>query len=166
MTTTHPNDLQARLQELTDRTLSPAARYGHVGVLLAASGMAALVSALLLTESGLPPRTMLAFGGLLVVAACWIAYSSWVLSRRRPMLQRHRVVAGTMATVFSGVFTAVAAGAGLVTGSMLAWTAALMGGGMLVGAALLLTHARRRHAALVARRDALLQEQAGAKRSE
>lgn len=166
MTTTHANDLHARLQELTDRSLSHAARYGHVGVLLAASGIAVLVAALLLTEPGLPPRTMLAFGGLLVVAACWIGYSGWVLSRRRPLFQRHRVVAGTMATVFSGAFTLAATGAALVTGSTLAWTAALMGAGMLVFAALLLARARRRHDALVARRDELLRERAGTERSE
>lgn len=161
MTTTHPNDLHARLQELTDRSLSPAARYGHVGLLLAATGMAILVTALLLTEPGLPPRTVLAFAALLGVAACWMGYSGWVLSRRRPLFQRHRVVAGTMATVFSGSFTLVTAGAALVTGSALAWTAALMGAGMLVGAALLLTHARRRNAALVARRDALMAQVRG-----
>ena len=161
MTTTHATDLHARLQELTDRSLAPAARYGHVVVLLAASAMAVLVTALLFTEPGLPLRTMLAFGGLLVVAACWIAYSGWVLSRRRPLFQRHRVVAGTMATVFSGAFTLAAVGGGLITGSALAWTAALMGAGMLLGAVLLLVHARRRHAALVARRDALLRQQAG-----
>ena len=152
----NPSELRAKLRDLTDRTLSPAARYAHVALLLAAAGMAALMLALLLTEPGLPVRTVLAFGALLLIASGWIAYAGWVLSNRRPMLQRHRVVAGGMATGFSGSFVLVAAVAGMVTGAAAAWAAAALGGLMLVVAVLLLVRARKRTLELESRRDALL----------
>lgn len=156
--TQNHDDLRSELRKLTDRTLAPAARYSHIGLLLVASGMATLVAALLLTETGLPARTQLAFSALLALAVCWIAYSSWVLSRRRPMLQRHRVVAGALATVFSGAFTLASAGAALLTGSSMAWSAALLGASLLIVAVALLVQARRRYAALVERRDELLRQ--------
>ncbi|MGB0514103.1 MAG: hypothetical protein ACPGJE_04585 [Wenzhouxiangellaceae bacterium] len=152
----NPSDVHAMLHELTDRSLSPVARYGHVVLLLAAAGMAALILALLLTEPALPARTQLAFGALLLIAGGWIAYAGWVLSNRRPMFQRHRVVAGWMAIAFSGGFALISALAGMFTGATAAWAASAFGSLMLAVAVLLLRRARKRAFELEARRAALL----------
>ena len=149
------DELQARLRALTDSSLSPAGRYAHIALLLAAAAVGALVLALLLTEPALPARTQIAFGAMLLIASSWIGYSAWVLTHRRPLLLRHRVVAGGLATAFSGAFAAVTAVAALATGAPAARAAAAMGVLMLVTAVALLLRARHKRAELEARRDAL-----------
>lgn len=151
-------NLQARLRALTDRSLSPLGRYAHVALLLAAAGMGAVVLALLLTEPDLPLRTRLAFGALLVVAASWVGYAGWVLTHRRPLFQGHRVIAGGLATAFSGAFAAVAAAVALTTGAPAAVAASGIGCLMLVAALVLLQRARAQRRTLQARRDALQAE--------
>lgn len=154
-TTSNTQELHRQLRELTERTLSPAGRYAHVLLLLAAIAMGIVVLALLLTEPSLPLRTQAAFGAMVVIAACWVGYSLWVLFHRRPLLHAHRVVAGTLATVFSGVFASVTLIAAVVTGAAAAWLAGGLGVVMLVIALGLLVHARRRRLVLLARRDEL-----------
>ncbi len=111
--------LEAQLLHLNSRTLSTRARYGHVALLLAASAMGVLLAALLATEPAMPGRTRAAMAVMLAVAACWCGYACWVLAARRPLLARHRVVAGGMAVAFTGLF--------VLATSALAWTTRLPG---------------------------------------
>lgn len=154
-TTTDRQELHRQLRELTSKALSPAGRYAHLLLMLAAACMGVLVLALLLTEPALPLRTQVAFGTMLAVAASWVAYSAWVLRRRRPLLQAHRVVAGYMATAFSALFAVATLTAAAMTGSQAAALAGAIGVVMSAVAAGLLVSAHRRHGALLARRDAL-----------
>jgi hypothetical protein len=149
------NDLHRQLQDLTEKTLSPVGRYGHVLLLLAAAGMGVLVLALLITEPALPLRTQAAFGAMLAIAACWVGYSTWALLRRRPLMHAHRVVAGAMATAFTGLFTAVALTTGALTAAPAAWWAGGMGAVMLIVALSLLLLALRTRSALLTRREEL-----------
>lgn len=150
-----PIDRHAPLRELTDRTLSPLGRYGHVLLLLGASAMAALLLALLLTEPSLPARTRWAFAALLLVAASWIAYAVWVLLQRRPLMHGHRVIAAYLACTFSGAFAIVAGIAAWMTGAAAAWAASGSGLAMLAVSVALLVRARERRRALLARLDTL-----------
>lgn len=159
--TSNPDDLHRQLRELTERTLSPAARYAHVLLLLAAAAVGIVVAALLLTEPALPLRTRAAFGVMVLIAGSWVAYSCWVLLRRRPLLQAHRVVAGYLASGFSGLFTFVVLAAAIVTGAAAAWLAGGLGMVMLGAALMLLARARRNRRALRARRDELARALAG-----
>ncbi len=63
--------------------------------------MTVVVSALLVTEPSLPLRASIALGVLAVIGASWVAFALWVLTHRRILLGRHRVVAGRMAVGFS-----------------------------------------------------------------
>jgi hypothetical protein len=153
-TARHPDDLHRQLDELTERSLSPTGRYAHVLLMVAAAGMGVLVAALLLTEPALPFRTQVAFGVLVAIAACWVAYSAWALLRR-PLMHAHRVVAGTLATAFSGLFAVATLTAAAMTRSNAAWLAGALGLVMLVIAVALLLRAHRQRAALLARRDEL-----------
>ena len=160
--TSNPTELHRQLRELTERTLSPAGRYAHVLLLLAAAAIGIVVAALLLTEPALPLRTQAAFGVMVLIAGAWVAYSSWVLLHSRPLLQAHRVVAAYLATGFSGLFACVALAAVIVTGAAPAWFAAALGTLMLVAAVVLLVRARRNRNALQARRDELMRALGGA----
>lgn len=148
--------LRAELRELTDRTLSPRARYGHLVLLLGASAMGVLVLSLLMTEPALPLRTQAAFGAMMIIALGWVAYAAWVLSRRRPLFQRHRVVAASMGTGFSAVFAAVTAAAAWLTGSAAAAMASALGAVFVGVGVVLFVRARGRRNALLERRDALM----------
>lgn len=147
--------LQQELQHLTTRALSPAARYGHVALLLASALMCVVLASLLATETALPGRTRLAFGVLLAIGASWVVYALWVLRNRRSLLADQRIVAGRMAVVFSGVFVAGALLLGATTGRTLFPVAAAFGGSLLVLACLALQQAHRRADALRARRSEL-----------
>lgn len=160
-TTSNTQDLHSQLRELTERTLSPAGRYAHVLLLLAAIAMGIVVLALLLTEATLPLRTQAAFGAMVMIAACWVGYSLWALFHRRPLLHAHRVVAGTLASTFSGLFAVVTLITAVITGAVAAWLAGGMGVLMLGVALALLVRARRQRQALQDRRDALQRALAG-----
>lgn len=133
--------LEAHLRALTARTLSPAARYAHVAVLLLALIMCALIGALLATEPALPGRAQAAFGAMLLIGASWVCYSAWVLGSRKRLLANQRVVAGCMAVGFSGTFFACSAIAALISGSTLALTATATGGTLLACALAVLVSA-------------------------
>jgi hypothetical protein len=47
---------------------------GYVGLLLGASTMTAIVTALLLTERSLPPRASIAFGVMAVMGLSWVVW--------------------------------------------------------------------------------------------
>ena len=80
-------------------------------------------------------------------------YACWVLLRRRPLLQVHRVVAGYLACGFSGLFAVVALVTAIATGASAAWLAGSQGGLMFIIAVMLLVHARHKRDELRARRD-------------
>lgn len=139
------------VKRLADTQLSPGSRIAHGALLAAALAMTVVVVSLGLTEPDLPLRASLAFAGMAAIGAGWTGYAIWVLTQRRVLYARQRVVAGWLAVTFTSIFTigafalgiAAAQPAGLVAGAL---------GLLLGGAALqLLSRARRRLAALTAR---------------
>lgn len=152
---TVPHSLESELQRLTARALSPSARYGHVALLLAASMMSALLTALLATEPALPGRTQLSLSVMLGIGVSWVVYAVWVLRHRRPLMARHRVVAGRMAVIFTALFFAGAAGMAAATGDAVFQALAIIGAGMLAMALIVLDQAHQRVAELRAQLQAL-----------
>lgn len=150
-----PLSLDAELQHLTARLLSPRSRYGHVALLLAALMMCVLLGALLATEPALPGRTQVAFAVMLGIGASWVAYAIWVLRHRAPLLGQHRIVAGRMAVIFTALFLAGGVGTAAATGGAAFQAAAVIGAGMLVVAASVLVQAHRLVARLQAQRQEL-----------
>jgi protein-S-isoprenylcysteine O-methyltransferase Ste14 len=110
-----------------------------------------------LIEPALPPRTLAAFGAMLVIAASWVGYSAWALYRR-PLMHAHRVVAGILATAFSGLFAVATLTAAAMTGSNAVLLAGGLGVVMLAVALGLLVRSHRHRRALLARRDELQRE--------
>jgi len=164
MTTTHTpspgpaSTSAASAQRLADAELTLPSRLGHVTLLLAALMMTIVVASLWVTEPALPPRTRIAFAGMIVVGLAWITFALWVLTRRRVLLARHRVVAGRMAVIFTSVFVAGALAVGYTAGGAAPFAAAVTGVAMLAGAVVLLIRAQRTVARLSARREALERE--------
>lgn len=152
---TPPSALVDDLRRITASELSRPARIGYVGLALAASMMTAIVTALLLTEPSLPFRASIALGVLAVIGASWVGFALWVLTHRRILLGRHRVVAGRMAVGFSAVFCIGALAVGYATSSTSAFAAAGMGVFMIVIATVVLVRAKRRVEQLSKRRDEL-----------
>ena len=146
------------LRRLTAAELSATARTGYVGLLLAAATMTVVVSALLVTEPALPLRASIALGVLAAIGLSWVSFAVWVLSNRRILFGRHRVVAGRMAVGFSVVFCVGALAVGYATSSRSAFAAAAMGAPMIVIATGMLAQARRRVEQLSKRRDELEQQ--------
>ena len=155
--TTHTDHtaLEARLHTLTSRALSPTARYGHVALLLLATLMCTLLAALIATEPALPARTQASFVVMLAIGGAWMAYASWVLVHRRPLMAGHRVVAGWMAVAFCGGFLVAACFALLLTGSATALAAAASGFILLAAAIAALTVAGRHRRSMCEQRDVL-----------
>ncbi len=158
---TPPPALPEELRRLMRLELSPGARAGYVALLLASASMTAVVSALVITERGLPTRTWLALMVLAAVGVGWVSFASWVLTNRRILFGRQRVVASRMAVLFTGIFTAGALIIGVMTGQAAAFTAAGLGSGMLGATAVLLVRAQRRFAELSNRRATLERQLAG-----
>jgi membrane associated rhomboid family serine protease len=155
---TPPSTLADELRQLTAVELSLPSRLRYVGLLLAASTMTAIVTALLLTEPALPTRTSIALGILAGIGGCWMAFAFWVLARKRILLGSHRVVAGRMAVAFTSVFFIGAVSIALTTSSASAWAASVMGAFMLAAAVAMLMRARREVTRLMKRRDELQQQ--------
>jgi hypothetical protein len=154
----HPVPPPAVLQELRELTaseLSLPSRLRYVCLLLIASTMTAIVTALLLTETALPARTSIALAVLAVIGASWVIFAAWVLTRKRVLFNSHRIVAGRLAVIFCSVFTIGALSLGLAMSNAGAFAAAAMGTAMLAAAIVLLLRARRRFASLSKRRAEL-----------
>jgi hypothetical protein len=152
------------LERLARTELSSSARLRYVGLGLVSSAMTIVVMSLWLTEPALPTRTAVAFAVLAAIGIGWVAFSVWVLSVRRVMLARQRLVAGRLAVLFAAAFAGgclvlVAAGATPAAGP-----AALMGLGLLGVALVVWRRARNAHARLLARKDALEREVGGGAR--
>ncbi|KWS06172.1 hypothetical protein AZ78_3726 [Lysobacter capsici AZ78] len=155
ITQSSPRSLDAELRHLTTQALSTRSRYGHVALLLAALMMSVLLGALLATEPALPDRTQVALAVMLGIGASWVAYATWVLRHRRPLLANHRVVAGWMAVIFTALFFAGASAMALTVGDPVFQAAAAMGAAMLAVAVAVLIRAYRNVARLQARRREL-----------
>jgi len=154
----HPVPPAAVLQELRELTateLSLPSRLRYLCLLLAAATMTAIVTALLLTEAALPVRTSIALEALAVIGVSWVIFAAWVLTRKRVLLNSHRIVAGRLAVTFCSVFTIGAVALGFAMSSAAAFAAAAMGIAMLAVAIVLLVRARRRFASLSKRRAEL-----------
>jgi len=150
-----PSAVAGELRELTALELSRPSRLRHLVLLLAASAMSAIVTALLLTERSLPVRTAIALGVLAIIGVSWMAFAAWVLTRKRVILGRDRLVAGRLAVTFSGVFVIGALAVGFITSTTPPFAAAALGTVMLAVAIAMLTRARRLVARLTKRRDEL-----------
>ncbi|HET9473827.1 MAG TPA: hypothetical protein VFO82_08035 [Steroidobacteraceae bacterium] len=135
--------------------LSIRARIGYVALLLVAAAMTAVVLSLWLTEPALPARTQAAFGVISLIGCAWVGFALWALTARRPLFARDAVIAGTLAVVFTSLFVTGALGAVIVSGAAAAFGALATGVVMLAVAVWNLIGARRRHAALAARRREL-----------
>ena len=150
-----PSPLVDDLRRLTASELSLPVRLGYVGLLLTAATMTVVVTALLITEPSLRLRTSIALGILAVMGLSWVSFAVWVLSQRRILLGRHRVVAGRLAVGFSAVFCIGAVVVGYATSSRSAFAAAAIGAVMIAIATAMLVRARRRVEQLSKRRDEL-----------
>ncbi|HVZ28703.1 MAG TPA: hypothetical protein VG798_08630 [Rhizomicrobium sp.] len=140
---------------LLEGQLSFRARAGHLALLLAAAGMSAVIAALLATETGLPQRTVVAFGVLLIIGASWVGYAAWVLAARRTLLANHRVIAGRIAVAAASVFLAGSVAVGITTQAPSAYAAGGLGAIMLAIAVALLLRASSNYRALLQRRSEL-----------
>jgi hypothetical protein len=145
-----------RIRHLVDVELSKRGRIGHIALLMCASAMTVGLVMLWATETGLPLRTHVAFALMVAIGGAWTAYAAWVLTTRSVLLARHRIVAAWMGVIFSSAFTVLFAIVGY-TGNFGAMPYAAAGVELVLVAAaiVMLVRARRRFAALVARRDAL-----------
>ncbi len=141
-----------QVRHLAGAQLSLKARLGYVGLLLVSVAMTVLVGSLWLTEPLLPVRAQLAFGVMTFIGLCWSALAFWVLRARRPLFARDRVIAGRMAVAFTSMFVSCAVVAVVQTGNAASFGMLALGAIMLAAAIKVLTGARRRFAALVARR--------------
>jgi hypothetical protein len=143
------------LRQLVDSELSVAARAGHVGLLLISLIMTIAIVSLWVTEPALPVRTQLAFGVMTVIGLSWAAFAAHVLTGRRTLYVRHRIMAGRMAVTFTSVFVAGALAVGYFASMKGAYVAGALGVVMLGVAVALLIGAHRAVARLEDRRRAL-----------
>lgn len=148
----------ADLSRLVDTELSLPSRLGHVALLLAAATMTSVIGALWITEPALALRVQTAFAVMIAIGVSWVGFSVWVLTHRRPLLARHRIVAGRMAVAFTTLFVAGALAVGHTDGSAAPYVAATAGVAMLAAAIVLLVRAHRTVARLTERRRVLEQE--------
>jgi hypothetical protein len=150
--------------EIADVPVEDAGVLGNLALLLAALGMTVVVVSLWVTEPALPLRTHVAFGVMTAIGLSWSAFAIWVLTSRRVLFARQRVVAGRMAVTFAAVFTAGALAAAVATGAAAALAAGGTGVVMVAVAVVILRRAHRASARLMARREALERELAGSVR--
>ncbi|MGW3287637.1 transmembrane transport protein [Streptomyces sp. NPDC001002] len=141
-------DVPKELERALAAEVSLRARMRHTAIGLAGGCGAALIAVLWATEPHpLPVRTQVAFAALITVGLAWATFAGWVLTRRRPLYARDRVLGARLAltvTVLTGVAsTTLAAVRGTPTEAL---TIALTGTALVITAGLLLlrAHARRR----------------------
>jgi hypothetical protein len=146
------------LRRLLDAELSLPSRLGYVALLLASLAMTIVIGSLWLTEPGLTGATSSAFAVMIVIGLSWVTFAGWVLTHKRILLARHRIVAGRLAVTFCTVFALGALTLGYATGRSGALAAAGLGVLMAGVAVVLLMRAHTAFARLVARRDTLERE--------
>lgn len=145
------------------KQLSTPARIGYTLLLLTGVAAVGLIGSLWATEPGpLPTETHVAFALIVAINLSWAAFSAWVLSQRKVLYAKHRVIAGWMAVTFCTGF--------LLIGATVAWQRDNVNALVLIGvvgiaqlavAGKLLQRAKRRRSALLARRDELCHELTG-----
>jgi hypothetical protein len=149
------------LQRLAATELALPPRLGYIVLLLAALMMIGIIGSLWLTEPSLPRRTQAGFAMMLVIGASWVVFALWVLTRRRVLFARQRIVAGRMAVTFTALFTIGAVAVGFATGGAAPYVTAATGLVMLGVALTMLRRAHRTFARLMERRQALEARQPG-----
>ncbi|MEV7990936.1 transmembrane transport protein [Streptomyces sp. NPDC086077] len=153
-------DVPEELERALAAEVSLGSRMRHVAVGLAGGCAAALIAMLWATEPHpLPARTQAAFAGLIAIGLAWSAFAVRVLSRRRPLFARDRVLGARLAlvaTVVTAVSGTVLAAARATTAGALA--TALAGAALVAAAGLILVRAQSRRRELLRLRDALRQE--------
>jgi hypothetical protein len=152
---TTQQESMAMVQKLARGEMSVKARLGYVALLLVSSAMSVGLLSLWLTEDHLPVRTHLAFGAMSLIGLSWAALAIWALATRRILLARDQVIAGRMSVTFTALFLAGAIAAVAISGEAAAFGAAATGAVMFAVALRVLSGARRRFAALSARRAEL-----------
>lgn len=150
-------DVPGELGRALAAEVSLRSRMRHVAVGLAGGCGAALIAVLWATEPDpLPARTQAGFAGLIAVGLAWTAFSGWVLSRRRPLFARDRVLGARLAlvvtTLTSVAGVALAAVRGTAAGAL---GTAVVGVILIAAAGLLLARAHSRRRELLRLRDAL-----------
>ena len=76
-------------------------RFGYSALLVASLTMMAVVGSLLATEPVLPGGTRVAFFVMVGIRPGWATFAAWVLSNRRVMFGRDRLIAARMALTFA-----------------------------------------------------------------
>ncbi|WP_423604758.1 hypothetical protein [Sphingomonas sp. MS122] len=150
------------VRRIAEAELSPAPRVLHGALLAVALTMTLVVVSLGLTEPDLPLRASLAFAVLAMIGMGWTGYAIWVLTRRRVLYARQRVVAARLAVTFTTIFTTGAFALGLAAKLPAGLVAGVFGLGLVTLALLLLSRARRRLATLTARMRQLEAQGVGA----
>ena len=158
MTSTHSSPPLLDLPRMLDAELSRSSRFRHVALLLGSLGMTTIVASLWLTEPALPTRTQAAFALMIIIGVSWAAFALWVLTARRTLFGRDRIVAGRMAVLFTTMFIVGALTIGYLNGGRAPYAAAAMGLWLLAIAIALLIRAHRRVVALTTRREVLERE--------
>jgi hypothetical protein len=144
--------------------LSLGPRIAHGALLAAALAMTVVLASLWLTEPDLPLRTRAAFAVLAAIGALWSGYAAWVLTARRVLFARQRVVAGWLALAFTTIFTSGAFAIAGVTHFPAGWAAGALGLGLIGVSALVLRQAKTRLADLLNNKRTLEALRAGAVR--
>jgi hypothetical protein len=139
---------------ILDRHLSRSERLRYLAVGLASFVVTAVTGSLWATETSLPLRTHLAFGGIVGLGTAWMAVVTYVLTRRRPLYAADRVLATGLAvgaTSIVGIATTVLAGirGGVLAGVCVGAVAMAL---VAAGAVLHLSTRRKRDALLDRRR--------------
>ena len=154
----------AAAHHLADAQLSAASRFGYLTLLLTSLAMSVVTGALWLTEPALPARTSIALVLMTAIGASWVAFATWVLTRRRVLFARHSIVAGRMAVAFTSIFVVGTLAIALTDGGTAAFAAAGCGLVMVAGAVVMLRRAHRAFDRLESRRRELEADLAGARR--
>ncbi len=149
-----------QLERALAAEVSLRSRLRHVAVGLAGGCGAAVIAVLWATEpDALPKRTQVAFAGLIAIGLAWAVLAGWVLSRRRPMFARDRVLSARIALAATVVTAVAGVAVAAVRGSTVDLVATAAGGAVFAAAAVLaLVRARRRRRELLRLRDALRQD--------
>ena len=134
----------AEVQRETSEQLSRPSRFGYSALLVASLTMAVVIGSLLATEPALPGRTRIAFVVMIGIGLGWSTFAAWVLSNRRVLFGRDRLVAARMALTFCLLSTLIMLGVGaLGGGGRAAYGAAAAETVLCVIAAVVLVRAQR-----------------------
>lgn len=162
-----PRPSIAEMREMLEMELTGRSRVGFTLLLLFDLAVGAVIASLLVTEEGLPLRTVIAFSTMLVISLVWAVFFLRTLSRRKLFLAGHRLAAARLSVAFTSLFTIGAVVLAIVDEGVRSSAFAAAGFGilMLSVAIGLLVRARRRVNALTSRRDHLQQQVSGGRLS-